>query len=443
MKHHSPLVRVGGVSVDRAIVGVRIADGSYVPVLDTSSKRRRRLVLTTVREGQTSVHVDLFKDVDESFENPQFLGNLAVENIAPQESGAADVTLILGTDESGSINATLTDAQTGEYQSLSASLEPAEGAPAFGDADFDLSDDELSFDDEIDLNESADDLTLDDSDLEDAGLEAVDLDDLSLDDLTLEEATSEAQDQIAGEADEADQANDADEADQANDADEALPGLEDFSEEEIGFDASLADAEIDLSMPEKSEKPEESEERVSEDEFSFEDDDLSLDGLDFGEAAGDEVALESEDETRPASPLDEAETEGMVEAELGDEDFSFDEDEFDELTEETDEEESGEQEPIGAPIIDDTISEDEFRRMDETADEAAVAPRKFNGLVFAGYLILALAALGVLTYLIFRLLEGSPAPPLTAALLPATSVQIVFRGDARGRSARRSRGTDR
>lgn len=385
----------GGVSVDTAIVGVRIADGTYVPVLESSSNRRRRLVLTTVREGQTSVHVGLFKDVDESFSNPQFIGNLSVDNIPPAESGSADVTLVLGTDELGNINATLTDVQTGEYQSLSASLDESEPISDPGDeSDFDLSDQDLSFDDELSLD---DDLSLDD---------------LSFEEGTLDDAVPEtaAPDAPAGE----------DEVLDAND----LPGLEEFSEESIGFDDSFMEAD----QPSDAIDADQS----TDDEFSLDDDDLSLDDLDFGDEDGsldDDTGDVFAEEPVLDEPLSANEQpEGMVEADLGDEDFSFDEESFAELAGEPDDalddglddEAPEEVAPDGAPIIDDTISDDEFRQMDTSPAEAVVTPRKSNALIFVGYLILSLAALGVATYLVFRLLEGDPAPPLSATLAPLT-----------------------
>ena len=186
---------------------------------------------------------------------------------------------------------------------------------------------------------------------------------------------------------------------------------------------------------------------------------------------------ESEDES--ADELPEL-GEGLVPADLGEEDFTFDEGELetvdDNLFDEPEEagvDEPGSEEPFDAEAafaepalaespsgasdfdesdledadfgdtefsdeefgdaelgeeegeLEDTLSPEEFARLDSEpvtrqaeygGEEQPLAPRRSNAIIFAGYIILALAALGVLTYLVFRLLEGPPAPPLQASL---------------------------
>ena len=89
------------------------------------------------------------------------------------------------------------------------------------------------------------------------------------------------------------------------------------------------------------------------------------------------------------------------------------------------------------PLEEDTLSPEEFDRLDseplpaaevEPAADEAMQPRRSNAIIFVGYMILALAALGVVTYLVFRLMEGPPAPPLRAGLLERLSSAWVLLG---------------
>lgn len=112
--------------MDSSIIAVRIANGSFVPILDTSQRTRRRLVLTTIRDNQTSVQIDLHRGADEDMENAEYIGSLMIENIEAAVKGQADIALLIGVDESGNLNATATDKNSGEYQSLSVSLESIE-----------------------------------------------------------------------------------------------------------------------------------------------------------------------------------------------------------------------------------------------------------------------------------------------------------------------------
>ncbi|MFW5743352.1 MAG: Hsp70 family protein [Spirochaetota bacterium] len=131
--------------VENSVIAVQIANGTFVPVLNTSSAKRRRLVLTTVRDNQTNVKIDLFRGSDESMSDPEYVGSLVIDNLEPAEKGSADISVLLGVDENGSLNATATDTKSGEYQSLSVGLEELE-QDGYDVPDFQLSDEELTLD---------------------------------------------------------------------------------------------------------------------------------------------------------------------------------------------------------------------------------------------------------------------------------------------------------
>ena len=43
-------------------IGIKLADGSFYPVLEGDSVQKKRLVLTTVRDNQRSMQINLFRD---------------------------------------------------------------------------------------------------------------------------------------------------------------------------------------------------------------------------------------------------------------------------------------------------------------------------------------------------------------------------------------------
>ncbi|TVQ27622.1 MAG: hypothetical protein EA382_03325, partial [Spirochaetaceae bacterium] len=162
--------------MENSVIAIQVADGTFVPILSTANKSRRRLVVTTVRDGQTSLQVELFRASDESLADPQYVGSLMIQSIGEAPAGQPDVTVLLGVDDDGNLNATATDDSSGAYESLSISLEQLGADEQMTDADFDLPDGDLSLPDgEIG----------DPSNLE--GLEDdIDSDDLSLDDLSFD-----------------------------------------------------------------------------------------------------------------------------------------------------------------------------------------------------------------------------------------------------------------
>lgn len=599
--------------MENSVIAVQIADGTFVPVLSTSGKKRRRLVLTTVRDDQTNVKIELFRGSDESMSDPEYVGSLVIDNVEPAEKGSADISVLLGVDENGNLNATATDTTSGEYQSLSVGLEELDEG-GYDVPDFQLSDEELTLDelsmeeeeiggeDEADLSadlSTGDEEPLGDFDLGDfeteldegeegAGGEAAaptaDVaetptqppEPTELDELDLESADDEpADDEPAGELEDlgeidlgepvhAETAGGEEETEELDlgpteqspeeEPEELdLSGLEQELEEETdeldlsGLDEELEPApaapeteggeelgdlsfddletpgedelesleELELDEEEAAPAPEDTalagepepldqpaaeagEEELSLDDLGFDDEfglepegptdeagrvteqadtlaDISDDAFSFDESFSEEGFGAAETEPQTAEPqTGEPETagdfdlssltaeeggeeggfdvgtdfqEGMVEADLGEEDFTFDEGAEDEpLFGEPDVEPVPEP-AVGGEEIEDTLSPEEFDRLDSQpapaapepeAGEEPLAPRRSNAIVFVGYLVLALAALGVLTYLVFRLMEGPPAPPLRASLLGHLATgSIVWGRPLVGRAGRR------
>lgn len=126
-------------------IGIKLADGTFYPVLSAGARGvRRKVTLSTNREDQKSVRIDVYReygtpavlDSDNLFQatdgvtvpqpellaGPEFVASLIIENVSAGSSGFGEVVLVLGIDSDGNLNATATDAGSGEYQSLSVSL---------------------------------------------------------------------------------------------------------------------------------------------------------------------------------------------------------------------------------------------------------------------------------------------------------------------------------
>lgn len=102
-----------------AQIGIKLADGSFFPVLTDDHPGRKRLVLTVASSGQPSAQVDLLRRGDEG---DQFVGCLVLEGL--EESADSEITLVLALNAERSVEASL--ATGDQYQSLSVSLEQIE-----------------------------------------------------------------------------------------------------------------------------------------------------------------------------------------------------------------------------------------------------------------------------------------------------------------------------
>lgn len=123
-------------------IGIKIADGSFYPILDGDAKQKKRMILTTVKDGQESVQIDLYRGAGETLEDAQYIGSLMVENISPAASGEAEIELDLGIDEDGQLESVAMDKASGAKQSLSVSLKNLEEEGLYDVPDFSFEDEE-------------------------------------------------------------------------------------------------------------------------------------------------------------------------------------------------------------------------------------------------------------------------------------------------------------
>ncbi|MGA2974019.1 MAG: LysM peptidoglycan-binding domain-containing protein [Spirochaetia bacterium] len=117
-------------------IGIKVADGSYYPILEHGFRGRKKLVLTTVKDNQNKVQIDLYRGNGSSLSEARYIGSLLLENIPPAAKGEPEIDLVIGVDAEGRIDAEASDARTGESQRFSASLETLSETDTFGEPEF-------------------------------------------------------------------------------------------------------------------------------------------------------------------------------------------------------------------------------------------------------------------------------------------------------------------
>lgn len=122
-----------------ASIGIKLANGEFYPVLVEGSTARRRIVLTTVHDGQQSVQIDLYRSAASTMADASYIGSLVVEDIAAKKKGEPSIELVLSYDGSESLSAEAVDLDDGgERQSLSVSLQALDQEHMYEMPDFEL-----------------------------------------------------------------------------------------------------------------------------------------------------------------------------------------------------------------------------------------------------------------------------------------------------------------
>jgi nucleoid-associated protein YgaU len=103
-------------------IGIKVADGSFYPVLEQGFRGSKRLVLTTAKDNQRKVQIDLYRGNGSTLSAARYVGSLLIDNIPRAAQGEPEIELIMGIDADGQLSAEASDPRTGESQRFAASL---------------------------------------------------------------------------------------------------------------------------------------------------------------------------------------------------------------------------------------------------------------------------------------------------------------------------------
>jgi LysM repeat protein len=109
--------------VSDSTISIKVADGSYRRVIERGFSGRKKLTVTTVRDNQDKVQIDLYRgNGGGRDEEPRYIGSLVVENIPPAPQGEPEIELSIGITRQGELSAEASDRTTGESQKFSTTL---------------------------------------------------------------------------------------------------------------------------------------------------------------------------------------------------------------------------------------------------------------------------------------------------------------------------------
>lgn len=109
----------------RTTIGIRVADGRYSPIFDVDTAGSRRAILTTAQDDQEKVCIGLYKRDEDSTDNPTPIGQITIDNLFQEVGKKSEFELIVNLDETGNIDATAKDLQTGLAYEMEVSSDPS------------------------------------------------------------------------------------------------------------------------------------------------------------------------------------------------------------------------------------------------------------------------------------------------------------------------------
>lgn len=123
-------------------IGIKLADGSFYPILEEGTAKTYQLDLTTVKDGQTKVQIDLYRSESGSMEDAQYVDTLEVSNLVPHPNGEADLHLSVALNEKNELDAKVIDEETGRKSETSVTLVSRTLAERANPTNFELSEEQ-------------------------------------------------------------------------------------------------------------------------------------------------------------------------------------------------------------------------------------------------------------------------------------------------------------
>ena len=94
-------------------VGIKLADGSFYPIMEEGTAQQKKLNLTTAHNNQTCVMVDMYRSKTCSMEDAEYIDTLKIENLVAHPNGEPNISFSVGLDENGELSAKIEDPETG------------------------------------------------------------------------------------------------------------------------------------------------------------------------------------------------------------------------------------------------------------------------------------------------------------------------------------------
>jgi len=109
--------------LDNPTIGIRIANGTFFPILKEDDRAKKRLVLSPVKEKQKDVKIDIFRGEGEGMYDPVYVGSLILNNINHKGGKVPDIELLISVSDAGILDVQASEPISGVKQFLSVSLD--------------------------------------------------------------------------------------------------------------------------------------------------------------------------------------------------------------------------------------------------------------------------------------------------------------------------------
>jgi LysM repeat protein len=177
-------------------IGIKLADGTFYPILTEGVPAKKYLDLTTASDNQTTIQVNLYRSKTASMDDAVYVDTLVIDNLVPHGKNEPDITLSLGLDENNQLTAEVKDPESGAHIEKKAVLQTlGEDIAGPTDSDFTVSEAEPFAEEKTEEQP----LPIIEENIEEPSSDELNFDDLKFDDDLIDEHASDFAEQSVSE----------------------------------------------------------------------------------------------------------------------------------------------------------------------------------------------------------------------------------------------------
>ena len=99
-------------------IGIKLYDGTFVPILDVNEPKSKRVVLTTVQDNQKKAIIELYEGTNNNCMYNEFLGKLIINIDRETKRGEPGIEVNLRLDNNGILYVKAWDAESNAQASI-------------------------------------------------------------------------------------------------------------------------------------------------------------------------------------------------------------------------------------------------------------------------------------------------------------------------------------
>ena len=117
-------------------IGIKLADGSFYPIMEDGVPQKKLMELTTVQDNQTTASIDLYRSESGTMDDAEYVDTLELSELKPHPGGETNMSFIIQLDENNMLSAEVCDPESGKTSVTKADLVnfPAETRTASSDS---------------------------------------------------------------------------------------------------------------------------------------------------------------------------------------------------------------------------------------------------------------------------------------------------------------------